>query len=118
MLKAWDTMRAHGLSCCVNIGRSRSFDEDSRNSVTTVAFETSAVRTFWTRKSTRPSTPAALAFADLHAGIYLPSIGSEAVSNGEIVFMAGVRFSAAGIYRERRHRSDRDGDTQQCQRRG
>lgn len=37
-------------------------------------------------------------FADLHATIYLPMIGSEAVENGEIVLMAGVRFSASGIY--------------------
>ena len=37
-------------------------------------------------------------FADLHATIYSPSIGSKAVDNGEIACMAGVRFSASGIY--------------------
>jgi len=37
-------------------------------------------------------------FADLHATVYAPSIGSEALDNGGIVCNVGVRFSASGIY--------------------
>ncbi|HEX4665865.1 MAG TPA: DUF11 domain-containing protein [Chthoniobacterales bacterium] len=37
-------------------------------------------------------------FADLHATAYSPTIGTEAVSDGNIVLRADVRFSAAGFY--------------------
>ena len=63
MLNACETMRAPGLSWRVSIGRSLSFDDESRYSVTTVRGETSAVRASCTRNSTRCSTPAAFALA-------------------------------------------------------
>jgi uncharacterized repeat protein (TIGR01451 family) len=37
-------------------------------------------------------------FADLHATVNVPSLGSEAVSNGQVVFFTGAPFSAYGVY--------------------
>jgi uncharacterized repeat protein (TIGR01451 family) len=37
-------------------------------------------------------------FADLHATFNVPVIGSEAVSNGQVVFTGGAPFSAFGLY--------------------